>query len=90
MATAGKGTEAELAALQEEIAALRARLTDLVRQGRAGAGGSLSEDQKATVERITGQLGELDEALAAQVRAHPLGALAIAFGLGMLMARALR
>ena len=50
----------------------------------------LSDDQKATVERLTAQLGALDEELAAQVKAHPLGALAIAFGLGMLVARALR
>ena len=90
MATAGKGTEAEFEALQAEIAALKARLKDLAGQGRAKAEEMLTDDQKATVERLTAQLGSLDEDLAAQVRAHPLGALAIAFGLGMLLARALR
>ncbi|QYZ70934.1 hypothetical protein [Neotabrizicola shimadae] len=90
MAAAGKGNEAEFAALQEEIAALKARLKDLAGQGRAKAEEMLSEDQKATVERLTRQLGALDEELAAQVKAHPIGALAVAFGLGMLVARALR
>ena len=90
MSTTGKGTEAEFAALQEEIAALKARLKGLAGQGRAKAEERLSDDQKATVERLTAQLGALDEELAAQVKAHPLGALAIAFGLGMLVARALR
>ena len=90
MSTTGKGTEAEFAALQEEIAALKARLKELAGQGRAKAEEILSDDQKATVERLAAQLGALDEELAAQVKAHPLGALAIAFGLGMLVARALR
>jgi|APEBP8051072433_1049376.scaffolds.fasta_scaffold19754_1 flagellin-like hook-associated protein FlgL len=90
MAAAGKGSEAEFAALQEEIAALKARLKDLAGQGRAKAEEMLSEDQKATVERLSKQLGALDEELAAQVKAHPIGALAVAFGLGMLVARALR
>ena len=90
MAAAGKGNEAEFAALQEEIAALKARLKDLAGQGRAKAEEMLSEDQKATVERLSKQLGALDEELAAQVKAHPIGALAVAFGLGMLVARALR
>lgn len=90
MATTGKGKEADLAALQDEIAALKARLKDLAGQGRAKAEEMLTEDQKATVERLAQQLGAMDEELAARVKAHPLGALAIAFGLGMLMARVLR
>ncbi len=90
MATAGKGNDAEFAVLQEEIAVLKARLKDLARQGRAKAEQMLTDDQKATVERLAAQLGALDEELTSHVKAHPLGALAIAFGLGMLAARVLR
>lgn len=83
-------TGPDLAALEAEVAALKARLAEMLEGGRTAAGTLLDEDQKAKLAEASARAEAARVEIEAQVRAHPVAALAIAFGLGVVLARAMR